>query len=88
MAKGTGQKEPCVVGKGGMNIIQRNIHVNENIWLDRESNSDASLVRFFTTELSEPISTVHLVQTTTFLPPYKVHAQDLQQTQVYPVRTY
>ena len=74
MAKGTGQKEPCVVGKGGMKIIQRNIHVNENIWLDRESNSDASLVRFFTTELSEPISTVHLVQTTTFLPPYKVHA--------------
>ena len=62
-----------------MNIIQRN--TNENIWLDLELNQRSlhhqpgieleiptTLVRFFTTEVSWPISTVQLVQTTTFLP--------------------
>ena len=39
-----------------------------------EPGTPASLVRCSTTELSRPISTVHLAQTTTFLPPYKVFA--------------
>ena len=37
-----------------------------------EPGTPASLVRCSTTELSRPISMVHLARTTTFLSPYKV----------------
>ena len=39
-----------------------------------DPGTPASLVRCSTTELSRPIFMVHLVRTTTFLPPYKVFA--------------
>ena len=54
-----------------------------------ETGTLASLVRCSTTELSRPISTVHLARTTTFLSPYKVYALEVtRQTQIHPVRTY
>ena len=63
----------------GKITLSRNI-IQRNKWKyvagpGIELGIHASLVRFFTTELSWPISTVQLVQTTTFLPPYKVVIQ-------------